>query len=265
MRPWLRRFSVIAILGGTLASRADAQPLFDIAHLDVLPVVTGNVNFLQRGYSVLFKYRDLSVTDEGLRSFRVLDLIQPSNHSEIVQEWVSQEAYERHIGQRHALEFRFGVQGDPKFGGACCVGSPIDDRLYRLVRAFGQPWSSMALATTVGPAGALYVISYVEFLPHAAPKTGAEDLNRYGEASTGNNGARALSFSVLQQLDRPNRYALLEVWDNRKSYDAWRASDTSREFAATVRPQLASPIDRRLTILCGETFVDNVGCVSRIP
>jgi quinol monooxygenase YgiN len=263
MRALLGLIPMIALAGAIVTPKADAEPIFDVAHVDVLPVVTGNVNFLQAGYSLLFRYRDLSVTEEGLRSFRVLNLVRPSNHSEIIQEWASQEAYERHLGQRHTLEFRFGVQGDPKSGGGCCIGSPIDDRLYRLVRSFGLAWSDSAVPATVGPSGALFVISYVEFLPHG--KTGAEDLDRYGEASTRNSGLRALSFSVLQQLDRPNRYALLEVWDSPKNYDAWQGSDASREFAAIIRPLLAAPFDRRLTILCGETFVDNVGCVSRIP
>jgi quinol monooxygenase YgiN len=258
-------FTVIAMAGAGVASGADAEPVFDVAHLDILPVVTGSVDYLQQGYSLLFRYRDRSAAEAGLRSFRVLDLIQPSNHSEIVQEWTSQDAYERHLAQRHTLEFRFGMQGDPKLGGACCVGSPIDDRLYRLARAYGAPWSDPAVAATAGPAGALFVISYVEFLPHGASGTGPEDLNRYAKASTGSDGTRALSFSVLQQLERPNRYALLEVWNNRRSYDAWQASDTSRDFALSARPLLAAPIDRRLTILCGETFVDNVGCISRIP
>jgi quinol monooxygenase YgiN len=257
MRRLLRRFLLIAMTGGILAPRADADQIFDVAHLDVLPVVTGTVNFLQQGYSLLFKYRDRSVTDEGLRSFRVLNLVQPSNHSEIVQEWASQAAYEHHIGQRHTIDFRFGS--------ACCVGSPLDERLYRLVRSFGLPWSASAVPATVGPAGALFVISYVEFLPHADSMTGPQALNQYGEASTRHGGTRALSFSVLQQLDRPNRYALLEIWDNRSSYDGWQASDSSHEFVVNVRPLLAAPIDHRLTFLCGETFVDNVGCVSRIP
>jgi len=257
MRTLLGRFLMIALAGAFFAPTADAQPIFNVAHLDVLPVVNGNVNFLQHGYSLLFRYRDLSVTDEGLRSFRVLNLLRPANHSEIVQEWASQEAYERHQGQRHTIEFRFGVQD--------CIGSPLDDRLYRLVRSFGLAWSNAAAPATAGPAGALFVISYVEFLPRGDSRTGPADLDRYGEASTHDSDTGALSVSVLQQLDRPNRYALLEVWGSRMNYDAWQASAASREFARNVRPLLDAPIDRRLTILCGESFVDNVGCVSRKP
>jgi quinol monooxygenase YgiN len=257
MRTLPGRFLMIALAGTFFAPTADAEPIFDVAHLDVLPVVTGNVNFLQHGYSLLFRYRNLSVTDEGLRSFRVLNLLRPTNHSEIVQEWGSQEAYERHLGEHHTIEFRFGVQD--------CIGSPIDDRLYRLVRSFGLAWSNAAAPATADPSGALFVISYVEFLPRSDSKTGVADLEQYGEASTRGNDTRASSVSVLQQLDRPNRYALLEVWGSRKNYDAWQASAASREFAGNVRPLLDAPIDRRLTILCGETFVDNVGCVSRKP
>jgi hypothetical protein len=40
-------------------------------------------------------------------------------------------------------------------GGSCCIGSPIDDRQYRLLDSFNMPWPSSGIPSTVGPSGAL--------------------------------------------------------------------------------------------------------------
>ena len=70
-------------------------------------------------------------------------------------------------------------------------------------------------------------------------------------------------YSVLQQLDRPNRYATLEVWDNVTDYNSWQADPKTTKFLAEVTPMLlGSPIDHRLNILCGKTYVDGMGCTS---
>jgi len=136
--------------------------LYNIAHFDVIPATVGGVDFLQVGYALLFKYRDASKGDPGLQSFRLLNIIAPeTNHSEIVQVWSSRDAYERHLASRHTIDFRFNVQGS--FAN-CCVGSPIDDRQYQLVQSFNAPWQSIP-ALGVGTSGALYVVTYAEFLP----------------------------------------------------------------------------------------------------
>jgi hypothetical protein len=66
---------------------------------------------------------------------------------------------------------------------------------------------------------------------------------------------------VLQQLDRPNRFATLEVWDNETDYNMWQNDKKTTKFLATVTPLLGSPLDHRLNILCGRTYVDGTGCV----
>jgi quinol monooxygenase YgiN len=244
--------------------REDAQnrgPIFNVAHFDVIPVTIGGIDFLQNGYSLLFKYRDQSRTDAGLQSFRVLNLIPPTtNHSEIVQVWSSYEAYKDHLAKSHTVGFRFDVQGSPALGGICCIGSPIDDRQYRLVQSFKAPWSSSTIPSTVGPSGALFVITYVELLQEGDVAQGQDELLDYGAATSNLNGANVLSYSVLRQLDRPNRYAVLEIWDNQTSYNTWQGLATTTSFIAKIKPLLGSPFDHRLTILCGKTFVDNTGC-----
>jgi quinol monooxygenase YgiN len=262
--------SIVALLPGGLSLPACAdgphgeeasESVYIIAHLDVLPMTAGGVDFLQQGYSLLFKYRDESRADPGLESFRVLDLAPPTtNHSEIVQAWRSYAAYQQHLAQPRTTTFRFEIQNNPRFGGICCVGSPIDDRQYSLLRSFGAPWPSPAVATTVGPAGAVFIISYVEFLPQADAKGTQRELLDYGVATSRSTGTGILSYSILRELGRANRYAILEIWADRKAYDLWQSADATRTFARNIRPMLASPIDHRFTSLCGTTYVDGAGC-----
>jgi len=236
-------------------------PIYNIEHFDVLPMAMGRVDFLQSGYALLFKYRDQSRAERGLQSFTILSLVPPTtNHSEVVQAWNSYDDYLNHLVQPHTVAFRFDLQNNPGLGGVCCIGSPIDDRQYRLVQSIGTPWAAAAVPTATSRT--LFVISYVEFLPQANVEAGQAQLVLYGTTSRQANATNLASYTVLRQLDRPNRFAVLEVWDSQKSYNAWQSADAARGFAATLRPLLEAPMDHRLTSLCGTSFVANLGCAA---
>ena len=216
----------------------------------------------------MFKYRDASQHDQGLESFRIVNWVLAANHAQIVDVWDSLEALDRHLAKHHSVDFRFAVQNvvppPPPASFDCCIGSPIDDRQYSLVKSFGKSWTSSGLPATVGSSGALFVITYVDFLQEvleADPDAGQNKLVQYGGASSKANPGHLLSYTVLQQLDRPNRSVFLEVWDTEANYIAWQGSAVTKSFVAQTTPLLGSPFDHRLNILCGETFVDGTGCV----
>jgi hypothetical protein len=270
MREYLRLLSVAALFAGavTPVTYADERDdprssglIYNVSHFDVIPATVGGVDFLQNGYALLFKYRDQSMADAGLQSFRILNLVPPAtNHSEIVQVFSNYETYKRHLAQAHTVGFRFDVQNNPALNG-CCVGSPIDDRQYRLVRSFHAPWSSASIPHTVGSSGPLYVVTYVDLLQEGNVARGEHELIDYGAATIEANGPRVLSYSILQQLDRPNRFAVLEIWDSQTSYNTWQGLATTTNFVAKIKPLLGSPFDHRLTVLCGETYSDSAGCI----
>jgi quinol monooxygenase YgiN len=282
MRMFLRIVSLMALTSLVLTTTARADggdrrgghpslegPIFDITHFDVLPLAPPQVadDFQQVGYSALFKYRDASQSDRGLESFRVVNWLLASNHSQIVDVWSSLEAFEQHLAQPHSVDFRFAVQiqpPPPPPGFNCCIGSPIDDRQYSLVKSIGTPWTSTSLPSTVGANGALFVITYTDFLQEVLeqdPDAGQNQLVEYGVISIKANSGHLLSYTVLQQLDRPDRYVFLEVWDTTANYTAWQGSAVTTSFIAQTMPLLGSPFDHRLNILCGGTFVDGTGCV----
>jgi quinol monooxygenase YgiN len=280
MPSWLRPILILAVVSLVLSVRSYAEdgperndrplvggPVFDITHFDVIPLTQNGVDFEQTAYAALFTYRDASQSDRGLKSFRVVNWLLASNHSQIIDVWSSREAFEEHLAQPHSIDFRFAVQVQPPPpppGFNCCIGSPIDDRQYSLVQSFGTPWISNSLPSTVGSSGALFVITYADFLQELLeedPDAGRNKLVQYGSASSKANTGHLLSYTVLRQLDRPNRYVLLEVWDSEANYTNWQNSAVTKSFIAQTTPLLGSPFDHRLNILCGETFVDGTGCV----
>jgi len=258
-------FTSLALTGAAFAGDGVGAwgPVYDITHFDVLPV-TSPFDSEQIAYAALFKYRDASLSDPGSESFRVVNWLLASNHSQIIDVWRSLDAFEQHLAQPHSVDFRFAVQvqpppAPPLFN--CCIGSPIDDRQYSLVKSFNLPWTSNLLPSRVGATNsALFVVTYVDFLTDGDPGKGQDELVRYGSDTSKASGQ--LSFTVLQQLHRPNRFATLEVWASVTDYNAWQDDPKTVKFVAKVMPLLGSPFDHRLNILCGETYVDNTGCVA---
>jgi quinol monooxygenase YgiN len=238
-------------------------PVFDITHFDVLPVTTP-YDSEQIAYAALFAYRDASGSDTGFESFRIINWLEATNHSFIIDVWKNSEAFQQHLAQPHSVDFRFAVQNLPPPDQTCCIGSPIDDRQYNLVASFGTPWVSDQLPTTVGANGSLFVIVYVDFLQELredeSPVEGVKQLTAYADASSAVNSKHLLNFSVLRQIDRPNRYVILQVWDVQKSYDSWSRDPETVSFVSRITPLLGSPLDYRLNNLCGETYVDGTGC-----
>jgi len=279
MRMSLQRVPLVVLVSMMLSATAYADgggnkqpslggPIFDITHVDVIPATVNGLDFQQTAYAAMFKYRDASQHDQGLESFRIVNWVLAANHAQIVDVWDSLEALDRHLAKHHSVDFRFAVQNvvppPPPASFDCCIGSPIDDRQYSLVKSFGKSWTSSGLPATVGSSGALFVITYVDFLQEvleADPDAGQNKLVQYGGASSKANPGHLLSYTVLQQLDRPNRSVFLEVWDTEANYIAWQGSAVTKSFVAQTTPLLGSPFDHRLNILCGETFVDGTGCV----
>jgi len=264
---WLLLTGMAYAGGGGDQGPSMRGPIFDITHFDVLPVNAGLPDsFEQIAYNALFAYRNASETDPGSKSFRVVNWLAAPNHSQIIDVWSSLDAFEAHLAQPDSTDFRFAVQLPPPLAAPffnCCIGSPIDDRQYSLVKSFNTPWTSASLApdSVVGNENlGLFVVTYVDFLADGDPGKALRELIRYGSDTS--QAAGQLSYTVLQQIDRPNRFATLEVWDSLTDYNNWQTDQHTTQFVTKVMPLLGSPFDHRLNRLCGSTYTDNVGCVA---
>ena len=104
-----------------------------------------------------------------------------------------------------------------------------------------------ALSSFAGPAGAQpdqlqYVVIYVEFKP-ADTKAGGrllDDLAAQALASAG-----VIRFDVLQQVDRPNFFALFEIWSSAQTFAAFQSSSATQAILTQLTPLLGAPLDER--------------------
>jgi quinol monooxygenase YgiN len=100
------------------------------------------------------------------------------------------------------------------------------------------------LVTVAVPAWAdtqQYVVVYGEFKP-ANTNAGSgvlEDLATQALASG------AVRFNVLQQLDRPNFFALFEIWSSQQAYDAFLTSPDTQAIFVQLAALLQAPLDER--------------------
>ena len=87
-----------------------------------------------------------------------------------------------------------------------------------------------------------YVVIYVEFQPQEANqgKKLVDDLAVKSLMSPG-----VINFSAAREIDRPNRFTLIERWSSAQVYEAYKASSTWTTFLANVGPLLAAPLDER--------------------
>jgi quinol monooxygenase YgiN len=93
---------------------------------------------------------------------------------------------------------------------------------------------------------AIFLATYVDVMPNSVD---AADrlLDRYREASRRDDGN--LRFQVLQEISRPNRFAIIEAWKDKAALDAHVSADHTRAFRDRLRTIQNAPYDERVNNL----------------
>jgi quinol monooxygenase YgiN len=118
-----------------------------------------------------------------------------------------------------------------------------------VVRLFFQPALGLCIAAAalVQPAhaqsNAVYVATYVEVMPNAAA-SGAALLKDYRGASAKEDGN--LRADALQEIDRPNRFVIVEAWRDKAAFDAHGQSAGTLKFRDNLKPIADAPYDERV-------------------
>ena len=87
-----------------------------------------------------------------------------------------------------------------------------------------------------------YVVIYVEFKP-ADTKAGSRVLDDLASNALASPGV--VRFDVLQQMDRPNFFALFEIWGSAQAYSTFKNSSATQGIVAQLASLLESPLDER--------------------
>lgn len=91
---------------------------------------------------------------------------------------------------------------------------------------------------------AAYVATYVDVMPNAVA-SGAILLKQYRNVSVQETGN--LRFEVLQEIDRPNRFAIVEAWRDKAALDAHAATASTLQFRDKLKAIGNAPYDERIS------------------
>jgi quinol monooxygenase YgiN len=110
------------------------------------------------------------------------------------------------------------------------------------------------VAAVAAPAGAqspagqppyLYAVTYLEVAPPAT----AEAVGLIKQvAATSRKEPGNLRYEVLQQIDRPNQFAILEAWSDQKALEAHGGGAAMTQFRDKLKPLRTGPYDERPSI-----------------
>ena len=114
--------------------------------------------------------------------------------------------------------------------------------------AFGM---AIIAATMLGqPAyaqgSAIFLATYVDVMPNSVDSA-ERLLDRYRGASRRDEGN--LRFLVLQEISRPNRFAIVEAWKDKAALDAHVATDHTHAFRDRLKEIQNAPYDERVNNL----------------
>jgi quinol monooxygenase YgiN len=107
---------------------------------------------------------------------------------------------------------------------------------------------AMAPAASIAPARAqsadpVFAVTYLDVGAGAVPQ-GIELLKKFRDAGRRENAN--LEFTILQEVNRPNRLAIVEGWQNQAAFEAHDKGAAKTEFEGALKAIRNSPPDRKM-------------------
>jgi quinol monooxygenase YgiN len=87
-----------------------------------------------------------------------------------------------------------------------------------------------------------YVVVYVEFKP-AQIEHGKRVLQELAAVARRSPGS--ITFTVLDEIERANRFALFELWTTSQAFEDFTGSPKAQVLLQLLDPLLAAPLDQR--------------------
>jgi quinol monooxygenase YgiN len=177
--------------------------------------------------ALLKRYRDASFHEDGNLRVEVLQELERPNRFAIVEAWRDKPTLDAHEQSPGTTEFREKMKA--------VQAAPYDERINSQLYA-GQSQKGHQ-------ADALYVVTHVDVIP-----PGKDDCMAALKAMSVDTAADAgnIGYEVLQQANRGNHFAVLEIWANRKALDGHAMAEHTRAFRAKLVPIAGALYDERI-------------------
>ncbi len=209
----------MSVLGVSPAASADDPPFYTVTYVEVVPPAT------VQGAAGLRQYGEASRREAGNLRVEVLQRIDRPNHFAVLALWKDQKAFEAHRAAAPMNELRDKLQA--------LLAGPNDERLHH----------GLSVGPAATGAGAPYVVTHVDVIP-PRKDDGVALLKQLAEDSRKDAGN--VRFDVVQQINRPNHFTVIEVWTDRKTFDAHGMTAHARQFRERLAPMSGALYDERL-------------------
>src|SRR5215471_8530567 len=221
----------LGVIGGASAQTpapappATAAPIvgniYVVAYVEVMPTSKDDAA------SVLRRYRDAAQKEGGNLRGEVIQRIDQPNQFVILEIWKDQAAFEAHGKGANATDMREKIAG--------IRNAPTDERVHTAL-------SIGPIDVPGGVRGRIYVATHVDVIP-PRKDDGVAALKRLAEDSR--PAAGNLRFEVVQQVNRPNHFTVIEIWRDAKAVEGHSMAAPTREFRDKLAPMTGALYDER--------------------
>jgi quinol monooxygenase YgiN len=196
-------------------------PVYIVTYFEVAPTAA------QQSAAIVREFAAASRKEDGNTGFEAFDEIARPSRFALLEAWRDKKASDAHDAGPAATAFRDKLQ-------------PV------MIGGFGvRPHGGLAVAAPKGrlPADALYVLTHVDVFP--VHKDQAIELVK-GQADAARKDDGNLRYDVVQWDGHPNHFTLIEVWRDRKAFDASVTPPHNKEFRDKLTPLEGALYDERL-------------------
>jgi quinol monooxygenase YgiN len=195
-----------------------AGPIYVVMYVEVMPTA---------GATLLRAYRDAVRREDGNLRCEIAERIGQPNQFVMLLVWRDQKAFDANAARASTSEMREKI--------AAIRNAPTDERVH------------VSLATgpldVRAPKEAVYVVTHVDVIP-PRKDDGVVALRRLAEDSLKDDGN--VRFEVVQQVNRPNHFTVVEIWSSARQLEAHSMAASTRRFRDALAPITGALYDERM-------------------
>ena len=195
--------------------------IYSVTYVEVRPTAKGDAVILLR------RYRDAAQKEGGNLRCEVVQRIDQPHQFAILEIWKDHAAFEAHGKSANTTETREKI--------AAIRNAPTDERVHTALTV------GRIDAPTVR--GGIYVATHVDVIP-PRKDDGVAALKRLGEDSRRDQDN--LRFEVVQQINRPNHFTVVEIWRDTKAVETHSMTAPTREFRDKLATMTGALYDERI-------------------
>ena len=196
--------------------------VYTVIYVEVMPTSNSDAALILR------RYREAARKEGGNLRCEVAQRIDQPHQFVILSIWKDQKAWEAHGKGAASMEMREKV--------AAIRNAPTDERVHTAL-------SIGPIDAPSGVRGGIFVATHVDVIP-PRKDDGVAALKRLGEDSR--RGGDNLRFEVVQQVNRPNHFTVIEIWKDAKAVEAHSMAAPTREFRDKLATMTGALYDERM-------------------